>query len=209
MKWTLIAGAGLWSDTHCRKSSSMGTEDVPLFYMYSTPALDHQWLAHCPAFQDFKSTPSFERLAEVRMRMLLEKSWMRTYNPHHAKLFYIPLWEVASTWVGKCNGSTHAKRMSHAARALKNSKYFVRGRDGEAKGYNHVFVSTGCDEPLNGKLEHMQHRLGPLLGPLLANAIVGRDHACALRPHVLPRMPSMHAFNAHLPIGVTGRFSLP
>ena len=116
------------------------------------------------------------------MRDLLATSGLRTFNPFEARLFYIPLWEVTSTWIGKCNGTDHEMRMSQAANALQRSRHFIPDSHGRAAGYNHMFVTTGCDELLKGELEHAMKRLGPSLGPLLANSIVGRDHACALSP---------------------------
>ena len=65
--------------------------------------------------------------------------------------------------------------MARAAEALAASPHF-RASGGRAAGHDHLFVTTGCDERLGGRLQHARERLGPL-GPLLRNAIVGRDHA--------------------------------
>jgi hypothetical protein len=110
------------------------------------------------------------------MRALLEQSSLRTHDPRKAALFYVPLWEVASSWLGECEGTSHTVRMSRAAEALSASPHF-KARDGRAAGFDHVLVTTGWDEMLCGSLMHARERFGPQLSPLLANAIFGRDHA--------------------------------
>ncbi len=148
-----------------------------VFYMYEDRALDHGWLRHCPGFDQLTSSPYNERLAEVYTRDELASHPHRTRDASAASLFYVPLWVEASFLIGRCNGTTHTRRMQRALGALSASPWFRRGSGARlGNGYpgtNHMFVNTGCME--NGT--RLGERLGKPLWYLLRGAIVGRDRA--------------------------------
>ena len=145
---------------------------VPRFFMYEGSELDFGWMARCPRFAELRASPTNERLAEVEMRSLLVSSDARTRDPTLATLFYVPLWEVVSFRVGRCENTTHRDRMRAAWSALRVSPYW-KPRRGRPAGADHLLASTGCVED-NLKLSQ---RLGNLLGPLLIPTIFGRDRA--------------------------------
>ena len=143
---------------------------MAMFYMYTGPALDFGWMRACAGFAELRRTAYRERLGEVEMRDLLERHPQRTRRPREATLFFVPIWEVTSFRIGECNGTTHARRMSRAATALRASPHYAARNP---KGFDHFVVSTGCIE--EGK--RAAERLGPPLASALGHAIVGRDRA--------------------------------
>ncbi|KAL1529056.1 hypothetical protein AB1Y20_000019 [Prymnesium parvum] len=142
---------------------------VPSFFMYTSPELDFSWLRGCDGFAALLRTSYRERLAEVELHASLAAHERRVVSAHEAKLFYVPVWELASFRVGACNGTTHAGRMARAARALRAAPAYSLG---SPRGTDHFMVSSGCIEANRRAAE----RLGALAA-VLSHAIVGRDRA--------------------------------
>lgn len=139
------------------------------FWMYTSAELDFGWMRGCEGFSQLRRTYLSERTAEVDMRDLLAAHPRRTLEPRRASLFFIPVWEVSSFYLGECNGTTHFQRMHRAASALSASSHFTKRFP---KGFDHFIITTGCIEAN----QRARERLGPL-GVLLRHAVVGRDRA--------------------------------
>jgi hypothetical protein len=85
------------------------------FFMYEGPELDHGYLRHCPGFELMQHSAYNERLGEVYLRDSLAVHPWRTRSPSEATLFFVPIWEIVSFNVDRCNGTTHRQRMTRAA----------------------------------------------------------------------------------------------
>ena len=77
-------------------------EEVPSFYMYDSPELDHSWLrAACPGqLERMHETSAMDRLAEVGLYDLLVKHPQRVRDASTALLIIVPVWEWLSTMTG-------------------------------------------------------------------------------------------------------------
>ena len=115
---------------------------LPLFFMYTSPSLDHGWLCDCPGFAALRESPEGEGLAEVGFRRALVRHRRRTMSAREATLFYVPLWEYASSRLGSCNGTDHAARMRLAHHALGESTHWRR-----RQGADHVWASSKSQVP--------------------------------------------------------------
>ena len=110
------------------------------FYMYDAPELNHRWLRHCARFRELRHSSKAENSAEVGLHKVLARHPRRTRNPAEARLFYVPIFEYSSKFVGAAcaNASTtpahlanHTARMSAAYGALLASPHWRAhgGRD--------------------------------------------------------------------------------
>ena len=146
---------------------SLSRERVPPFYVYDLHGLRFSWLHACPRVQQCERTSQAERLAEVHLHALLQNHPQRTRNASRALLFVVPVWEWVSYIARECNGTTHQKRMSHAASVLHGSPHFKA-----RAGLDHLFVSSAA---LWGT-ETLTDRLGLRLARMLRLSTVGRPH---------------------------------
>ena len=147
------------------------------FFMYEGPELDHGYLRLCPGFELMQQSAYNERLGEAYLRDALAIHPWRTHSPSEATLFFVPIWEVVSFNLDRCNGTTHRQRMARAAAALRSSpSYRKPRRANQPHGYDHLIASTGCIE----RGERIAERLTNALSKLLTASIVGRDRACAI-----------------------------
>ena len=153
-----------------------------LFYMYSTPALDHSWMRQCPGFAVLRHSVNDSNTAEVgvhKVRTLilyfpdkkcertsvllacqvLHRHPSRTLDPSSATLFYVPIFEYSSYYIGDCNGTTHRGRMEKAAAALRSSaSYAAHG------GADHFFATSAWS--ISGSSLSLSARMAPLSNAL-------------------------------------------
>ena len=146
------------------------------FYMYDAPELNHRWLRHCARFRELRHSSKAENSAEVGLHKVLARHPRRTRNPAEARLFYVPIFEYSSKFVGAAcaNASTtpahlanHTARMAAAHGALLASPHWRAhgGRD-------HVWATTA----FSAHGYSLEKRMQPL-SSLLACSAVGRYKA--------------------------------
>ena len=110
-------------------------------------------------------------------------------------MFFVPIWEVTSFYMGECNGTDHHQRMRQASLALRaalsqrssvlpsarnwHSHSGLRAKGPSSPGFDHLIVSTGCIERarIDARDARLAERLTRPLAQALAPAIVGRDRA--------------------------------
>jgi hypothetical protein len=139
------------------------------FFMYTSRALDHEWLQGCAGFHDYLQTSQRENLGEVHMRRLLARHPLRTHNPDRARMFFVPIFEYASYALDDCNGSTHSARMTAARDELVASSHWRQHR-----GLDHIFVSTAWSYASRTRpFRTMWSRMAPL-SEALRCAMAGR-----------------------------------
>lgn len=146
------------------------------FYMYEQPELNHKWLRHCARYKELRYASKAENTAEVGMHKVLARHPLRTRDPALARLFYVPIFEYTSKFVGAhCANSTttpshlanHSARMHAAWAALVASPYWRAhgGRD-------HAWATTA----FSAHSYTLEKRMVPL-SSLLGCSIVGRYKA--------------------------------
>ena len=139
------------------------------FYMYTSRALDHDWLISCAGFDDFLHNSQGENLGEVHVRSLLMQHPARVLDPQQAEAFFVPVFEYTSFALGVCNGTSHRQRMTAARDALTASEHWKRRH-----GLDHVFVSTAWSYASRTRpLRTMWSRMA-LLSEALRCAMAGR-----------------------------------
>lgn len=142
---------------------------VPRFYMYTSEALDHQWLRSCTGFDELFQSSQRENLGEVHFRAQLATHPARVLDPEQATAFFVPVFEYASYSLGECNGTSHRLRMVKARDELTLSEYWKRRR-----GVDHFFVSTAWSQSSrNPPLLTMWSRMVPL-SEVLRCSMAGR-----------------------------------
>ena len=81
--------------------------------MYEEPALNHHWLRHCHRFRELRLASKGENTAEAGLHRALAHHPLRTHVAADATLFYVPIWEYSSSYVGAtCNGSLSASSLA-------------------------------------------------------------------------------------------------
>ena len=151
----------------------MGDAARPTVYLYAEPALNHKWLEGCTAFEQLLDSSAHSDLAEVGMRRALGLSPLRVSDPAQASLFYVAVYEYASTRVGSacrdadCANSSHESRMAQAATALSASPWWQRH-----KGADHMYASSAYSYK-SRDYQSLDRRLGAL-GKLLRTGSAGR-----------------------------------
>ena len=101
----------------------MAAAGIPQFFMYNHPALDHSWMRHCPGFNVLRHSVNDTNTAEVGVHKVLHRHALRTHDPAAAGLFFVPVFEYSSYYLGDCNGTTHRGRMEAAENALRSSPH--------------------------------------------------------------------------------------
>ena len=100
--------------------SAPSNSTIPPFYMYTQRALDHSWLRQCSGFAVLRHSVNDSNTAEVGVHKVLHRHPSRTSDPTAAALFFVPVFEYSSYYIGDCNGTTHRSRMEAADAALRS-----------------------------------------------------------------------------------------
>ena len=172
-----------YSHVSAPSSSHADQQELPSFFLYEHPALDHSWMEReCSARLDALLLSAHGRLAaEVGLHRSLRAHPKRTRKPENADLFYVPVFEYVSfKLAGQCQFSgeawgapsqhgnatrlnSHKTRMEAATSVLLASPYWRR-----RGGSDHFFASTAYNHP-----SPMAYRMAPL-NKALRCAIAGR-----------------------------------
>lgn len=68
---------------------------------------------------------------------VLQRHPARTFNSSAASLFFVPIFEYSSYYIGDCNGTTHRTRMEVAEKALRSAAPYQRNG-----GVDHFFATS-------------------------------------------------------------------
>ena len=139
------------------------------FYLYTTPALDHSWLSSCERYAVLRNSVNDSNTAEVGVHNVLQRHAMRTHDPAAASLFYVPIFEYVSYYIGDCNGTTHRGRMEAATVALRSSAAFQRHG-----GADHFFATSAWS--ISGSKE-LSLRAQELIHPHTSSTLHTRVHS--------------------------------
>ena len=198
---------------------------APKFFIYEEPALNHHWLRHCARFKELRLGSRAENTAEYGLHRALHRHPARTRNPSEAQLFYLPVFEYTSKFIGAaCNRSAassdvgamniseafnppaglsdHPSRMAAARDALLRAAPF-RARGGR----DHVWATTA----FSAHGYSLTGRMSPL-SALLTCSSVGRyksgpfsrtsaGGACVVE---VPYQASLHVMRAARDASVAG-----
>ena len=133
-----------------RHAGDMELERVPRFFIHNHTHLNFSWLRSCPDVISTLAGSGRQRLAAMYLHDLLLAHPQRTMDPASATLFYLPVYEYASTLAGRCRQTDHKQRMFRAAVTLAESQWFRR-----RAGYDHVFVSNAgraIEQPVRNRM---------------------------------------------------------
>ena len=175
--------------------------EVPNFFMYTEPELDHSWLERCNGFDALLHSTVAEKLAEVGMHRLLANHPKRVRDPAAARLFYVPIYEYSSWHLGEAEGCsasdtgprgsvaeklrTHRQRMRAANETLSESKAWQR-----CQGCDHFFISSGTSSP-SANIQHRSRAMWSKMSCAIAGRYKQGAHGGACRVEV-PYLANQH-----------------
>ena len=130
------------------------------FFMYTNPELDHSWMSQCAGFDVLRHSVNDSNTAEVGVHNVLHRHAYRTLDPAAASLFYVPVFEYASYYIGMCNGTSHRQRMEAAERSLRRMPAYIANG-----GADHFFATTAWSISGSSTLS-LSSRMAPLSSAL-------------------------------------------